>query len=78
MKISIITPTYNSEDTILTNIESILRQDYNNWEQIIIDNFKKIKRIKVIFIYKKILIITKIIPNNTAKIAPSTNRSFHV
>ena len=59
MKISIITPTYNSEDTILTNIESILRQDYNNWEQIIIDNIsidktlelvknKKNKKIKII------------------------------
>ncbi len=59
MKISIITPTYNSEDTILTNIESILNQDYNNWEQIIIDNIstdktlelvknKKNKKIKII------------------------------
>ena len=59
MKISIITPTYNSEDTILTNIESVLSQDYINWEQIIIDNIstdktlefvknKKNKKIKII------------------------------
>lgn len=38
MKISIITPTFNSENTIGDNINSILLQKYQDWEQIIIDN----------------------------------------
>lgn len=36
--ISIITPTYNHEDFISTCIDSVLEQDYPNWEQIIIDD----------------------------------------
>jgi len=39
MKVSIITPTYNSEKTIEDNIKSILSQDYKNIEHIIVDNF---------------------------------------
>ncbi len=38
MKISIITPTFNSEDTISKNIKSVISQEYEDWEQIIIDN----------------------------------------
>ena len=38
MKISIITPTFNSEENIKKNLKSVLDQDYDNWEQIIIDN----------------------------------------
>ena len=38
MKISIITPTFNSEDNILKNVNSILNQTYQNFEQILIDN----------------------------------------
>ena len=41
MKISIITPTFNSQKTIEENINSILSQSYENWEQIIIDNQSK-------------------------------------
>lgn len=37
MKISIITPTYNSADTIKDTLESILNQNYKNIEHIIID-----------------------------------------
>ena len=39
---------------------------------------KNIKSMYVIFIYKNILTIRKIIPITTAIIAPSTNKSFHV
>ncbi|WP_337866522.1 glycosyltransferase family 2 protein [Ignavibacterium sp.] len=38
MKISIITPTFNSEKTIESNISSILSQTYKNFEHIIVDN----------------------------------------
>jgi len=38
MKISIITPTYNSEKNITKCIQSILNQTYNNFEHIIVDN----------------------------------------
>ena len=38
MKISIITPTYNSEKNISICIQSILNQTYKNFEHIIIDN----------------------------------------
>jgi glycosyltransferase len=38
MKISVITPTYNSRKTIEQNVQSLLDQNYKNFEQIIIDN----------------------------------------
>ena len=38
MKISIVTPTFNSETTILNNLNSILNQTYSNFEHILIDN----------------------------------------
>lgn len=37
MKISIITPSYNSKGTIETAIKSVLSQDYKNFEHIIVD-----------------------------------------
>jgi glycosyltransferase involved in cell wall biosynthesis len=38
MKISVITPTFNSEITIAENINSVISQTYDNFEQIIVDN----------------------------------------
>jgi len=38
MKISIVTPTFNSETTILDNVDSILNQTHSNFEHILIDN----------------------------------------
>ena len=38
MKISIVTPTFNSESTILKNVNSTLNQTYQNFEHILIDN----------------------------------------
>ncbi len=48
MKISIITPTFNSQETIKDNINSIIQQDYENWEQIIIDNISKDKTLNIV------------------------------
>jgi len=36
-KISIVTPTFNSHVTLRETIESVLTQDYKNWEHIVID-----------------------------------------
>lgn len=38
MIISIVTPTFNSEATILNNVNSILNQTHTNFEHILIDN----------------------------------------
>ena len=38
MKITVITPTYNSQEHIEKNVKSILEQTYENFEHIIIDN----------------------------------------
>ena len=38
MKISIVTPTFNSEATILNNVRSVINQSYTNIEHILIDN----------------------------------------
>jgi len=38
-KISIITPLCNSEKYIAKTIESVLNQNYDNWEMIIVDDF---------------------------------------
>jgi len=39
MKISIVTPTYNSASTIRKCAESVLKQSYTDFEHIIVDNF---------------------------------------
>lgn len=48
MKVSIITPTYNSASTLRTNLESIRLQQYSNIEQIIIDGGSSDDTIKTI------------------------------
>lgn len=40
-KISIITPTYNSENTVDGTIEALLRQDFSDFEYIVIDGLSK-------------------------------------
>ncbi len=39
--VSIITPAYNAERHIKYTIESVMKQDYNNWEMLIIDDGSK-------------------------------------
>ena len=48
MSILIITPTFNSQETIKDNINSIIRQDYKNWEQIIIDNISTDETLNIV------------------------------
>lgn len=51
--ISIITVCYNSESTIKATIDSILGQQYSNYEYIIIDGDSKDKTIEIIESYKE-------------------------
>ncbi len=39
MKVSIITPTYNSENYISETIDAIIAQSYSNWELLITDDY---------------------------------------
>ena len=55
-----------------------LSEDFIISEKINNEANKNIKSIYVMFIYRNILTIRKIIPITTAIIAPSTNKSFHV
>lgn len=48
MKVSIITPTYNSAQTVRDTIESVLSQDYDNIEYIIIDGYSKDNTLDII------------------------------
>ena len=57
MKIAIVTATSNSENYILSNINSINMQSYKNYEHIIIDNKSNDKTIDIIKKNGKNLII---------------------
>jgi hypothetical protein len=72
---------YQPEDELL-EISDIYFVDFSEdltiWEKISNEANKNIKSIYVMFIYRNILTMRKIIPTTTATIAPSTNKSFHV
>lgn len=52
IKISIVTPSYNSERTIKRALESILMQNYKNLEYIVIDGASTDNTIKILEEYK--------------------------
>lgn len=47
-KISIILPTYNSDDVLENAIKSVIEQTYKNWELLIIENGKKGQAEKIV------------------------------
>lgn len=53
MKISLITATFNSAQTISDCMESVLRQNYDNYEYLIIDGGSKDNTIEIIQQYEK-------------------------
>jgi glycosyltransferase involved in cell wall biosynthesis len=62
MKISVITPTYNSEKTIASNINSVISQNYENYEQIIVDNLSSDSTLSIVKdIYSKNNCLEKLI-----------------
>ena len=54
LKVSIITATYNSSETVKDTLESILRQTHKNIEHIIIDGLSKDKTLEIIEQYPHI------------------------
>lgn len=52
--VSIITPTFNSEEFLKDTIESILKQSYTNWELLITDDCSNDNTIEIIENYLKL------------------------
>lgn len=46
--VSVVMPSYNSQSTIKKSIESILEQDYENWELLITDDCSSDKTVEII------------------------------
>lgn len=53
MKISIITATYNSEKTVAQTLESVLKQNYKDYEHIIIDGVSKDNTMEIVKSYEE-------------------------
>lgn len=51
--VSIITPVYNAEKFLHDTINSVLEQDYKNWEMILVDDCSKDNSEKIIREYEK-------------------------
>ncbi len=50
-KVSVITPSYNSEKYIGKTIDSVLAQTYTNWEMIIVDDCSTDKTCEIVLEY---------------------------
>lgn len=53
MKISIITTTYNSSKTVAATIDSVLNQDYNDFEHIIVDGLSEDNTLEIVSSYEQ-------------------------
>lgn len=53
VKVSIITPIYNSEKFIDKCIESVLNQTYNNWEMLLVNDYSSDNSIEIVKEYQK-------------------------
>lgn len=73
--VSIITPVYNREDLISETILSVLQQDYNNFEYIIIDDGSIDNSLKIINKYKNNKKI-KIYSHNNIGETKTVNKGF--
>jgi glycosyltransferase involved in cell wall biosynthesis len=59
MKISIITVTYNSAATVKDTLESVISQDYDDVEHILVDGASKDETISIIRLYPKAVWISE-------------------
>ena len=77
MKISVITPTFNSEKTIAKNVESILKQSYEDFEHIIIDNLSSDNTLEIIEkLYKDSPLNLRIISEKDSGISEAFNKGI--
>lgn len=76
MKLSVITATLNSEETISDTIDSLNSQTYSDVEHIIVDGFSKDKTIEII--NKKKRFETIIISEKDEGIYPAINKGIQV
>lgn len=79
MLISIITPTFNSEQTISDNVNSIINQTNGNFEHIIIDNLSKdntIRNINKIYEENNLLSSLRIISEQDRGISDAFNKGI--
>ena len=74
-KVSIILPTYNREKYIKEAIDSVVKQSYENWELIIIDDGSKDRTKDIVRSYQKDLRIKYFYQENTGEY-PATNLGF--
>ena len=78
MLISIITPTFNSENSIDKCAQSIINQSYKNFEHIIIDNLstdKTLDNLKNIYLANKLSSNLRIISEKDYGISDAFNRA---
>jgi teichuronic acid biosynthesis glycosyltransferase TuaG len=76
-KVSIITPTFNSEKYIKKTIQSVINQTYKNWELIIVDDCSSDSTSDIIIEYTKIDSRIKLLVNNVnCGAAISRNRAI--
>src|ERR671923_29628 len=59
MKISVLTPTFNAGKYLPRAIESVLRQDYDDWEHIGMDGGSKDNTISILQNYQHLIWETK-------------------
>ena len=79
MKISVITPTFNSEKTIAKNVESILKQSYKDFEHIIIDNLSSDNTLEIVKkLYKDSPINLRIISEKDNGISEAFNKGINI
>jgi glycosyltransferase involved in cell wall biosynthesis len=59
LKISIVTPSFNSENTIRESIESVRAQSYKNWEHLVMDGGSKDSTLSILQEYKHLMWISE-------------------
>ncbi|PRY12310.1 GT2 family glycosyltransferase [Pontibacter ummariensis] len=59
MKISIITPTYNSEAYIKATLDSIHEQTYKNFEHVLVDGLSNDRTLDIVASYENITVISE-------------------
>ena len=77
-KVSIIMPCYNSEKFIKDAIESVLKQTYQNWELIIIDDNSTDNSTIIVESYKRKDFRIKLLKNSNNTRMPATPRNIGI